>query len=52
MKSFEQDYVAPYELYDHGINNYVGVPQVGPAQAQAIAPPVPVCTFSFPYIHI
>jgi hypothetical protein len=45
MNNFEQDHVAPY-------NNYVGVPQAGSAQAQAIALPAPVCTFSFSYTHI
>jgi hypothetical protein len=45
MNNFEQDRVAPY-------NNYVGVHQAVPAQAQAIALPAPVCTFSFSYSHV
>jgi hypothetical protein len=52
MNNFEQDHVAPYELHGYGINNYVGVPQAGPAQAHAIALPAPVCTFSFSYSQI
>ena len=40
-----QDRAAvPHEYHDHGNNNYARVAQGVPAQAEAIAPPAPVCT--------